>query len=236
MVIWHIPLIIGILSALFFLAERAKRHSVKALFLKAFTSLAFVATAVCAWFSSGKDNPFGIFIIIGLTFGLLGDIWLDLKFIYPAEDSYFTRAGFTVFGIGHIFYIAGLLYCFDIRESPLHVIIPVALAVIIGICVVLLEKPMKMEYGKMKKYVLLYGIVLFMTVLLYGSAALKSSFGDTTLVMIFAGSVLFALSDLVLNGTYFGKGKDKPVHIVINHILYFAGQFVIACSLAFLAK
>ena len=54
------------------------------------------------------------------------------------------------------------------------------------------------------------------------------------LMLFFIGSVLFALSDLVLSGTYFGVGKERPVDIASNYILYYAGQFLIALSLAFL--
>jgi hypothetical protein len=52
--------------------------------------------------------------------------------------------------------------------------------------------------------------------------------------MIFIGSILFAVSDLVLSGTYFGKGKDRPVDIIFNYLTYYPGQFLIAYALSFL--
>ena len=45
------------------------------------------------------------------------------------------------------------------------------------------------------------------------------------------GAVLFLLSDVVLSFTYFGKGWDKPVHIFVNHLLYYAAQFIIASTI-----
>ena len=36
--------------------------------------------------------------------------------------------------------------------------------------------------------------------------------------LLFAGGVLFALSDLVLSGTYFGEGKERPVDLILNYL------------------
>ena len=33
-------------------------------------------------------------------------------------------------------------------------------------------------------------------------------------------TVLFAISDLVLSGTYFGKGKERPIDFILNYITY----------------
>ena len=76
--------------------------------------------------------------------------------------------------------------------------------------------------------------IIFSTVLLSGSLALSMGWQNPTLNLFFAGGVLFALSDLVLSGTYFGVGKERPVDIISNNILYYGGQFLIAYSLLFL--
>ena len=56
-----------------------------------------------------------------------------------------------------------------------------------------------------------------------------------TLTLMFAGLVLFLVSDLILSGTYFGEGKNRPVDVVSNHVTYYFGQFLIALSLLYLA-
>ena len=58
-------------------------------------------------------------------------------------------------------------------------------------------------------------------------------FQNTTLLMLFIGGISFALSDLVLSGTYFGKGKDRPIDLILNYIFYYGAQFTIAFSLFF---
>ena len=93
---------------------------------------------------------------------------------------------------------------------------------------------MKLHYGKMKGIVIGYGVLLFSTVLLSGSLAMANGWQNPTLNLFFAGGVLFALSDLVLSGTYFGVGKERPVDIISNYILYYGGQFLIAYSLLYL--
>ena len=48
-----------------------------------------------------------------------------------------------------------------------------------------------------------------------------------------AGAVSFLLSDAVLNFTYFGRNWDKPIHLFVNHLLYYAAQYLIAASIIF---
>jgi uncharacterized membrane protein YhhN len=99
--------------------------------------------------------------------------------------------------------------------------------------VLVLEKPMKLSYGRMRPVVLIYGFCLFSTVFVSGLLWLEHR--ETALCFIFIGSILFAISDLVLSGTFFGSGKDRPVDIVSNYLFYYSGQFLIAYSLV-LAK
>ena len=216
-----------------YIREKLSAYSVKAVLLKSFVSVLFISVAVLGWYMSSREI-LGIFVIIGLTFGLLGDIWLDLKYVFRNCDDQFTYAGFASFGIGHILYIAGLLLQYKAGTKLSLIIFPIILSVILSICNAVLEKPMKLHYGKMKGIVIGYGVLLFSTVLLSGSLALAKGWQNPTLNLFFAGGVLFALSDLVLSGTYFGVGKERPVDIISNYILYYGGQFLIAYSLLYL--
>ncbi len=58
--------------------------------------------------------------------------------------------------------------------------------------------------------------------------------GEQVWYIMSAGGILFLLSDLVLSGTYFGEGKNKPSYVVVNHALYYGAQFCIASSILFL--
>ena len=220
-----------------YLAEKLRRYSVKAVLLKGLCSALFVSLAVCAWYQSAKGGtlrPLGLFVIPGLLFGLLGDIWLDLKYVFPERDEPFTYAGFASFAVGHVLYCTGLCLQFAPGDRPSIIWLPLLLAALAGLGTAALEKPMKLRYGKFKLIVAAYGILLFSTLLLSGSLALFHGGREITLNLFFAGALLFAASDLILSGTYFGEGKERPVDLLLNYLTYYSAQFLIAFSLLYL--
>ncbi len=228
----------GLVLMAFYIREKLRSCSLRAAVLKSLVSAVFIALGICGWYASvlrGGSHIFAPFVITGLVFGLMGDIWLDLKYVYPADDRPFTYAGFAVFGVGHIFFVSGLLLQFQGEGALPYVGAGLVLGVISGIMVILLEKPMKLDYSGMRAIVLIYGMLLFSSVFVSGGLALYRGFRVKALNLFFIGAVSFSLSDLVLSGTYFGKGKDRPVDIIANYILYYGGQFMIAYSLSLLA-
>ena len=65
-----------------YVAEKIKRFSLKGVFLKTAVSLLFILTAVGGGISSGSP-VYPYLVIAGLVFGMTGDIWLDLKYVFP---------------------------------------------------------------------------------------------------------------------------------------------------------
>ena len=233
------PLLLVCGAALLFvyIREKIRAYSVKALMLKALVSALFVAVGVYGfWLSAAKGvaSPLCPFVVLGLLFGLMGDIWLDLKYVFPEKDEPFTYAGFCVFGVGHILFITGMLLCYCPAGRPMTVIAPILLAAALSVGNALLEKPMKLHYGKLKPVVIAYGVILFAMVLVSGSLALSRGWQETPLNLLFAGGVFFAISDLILSGTYFGVGRERPIDLALNYITYYAAQFLIASALVFL--
>ena len=233
---WLIPLIIGAVFLTIFLVERVKEKRIIAVIFKGLTSLMFILTALLAWmFSIRPTCSFGIFFLIALFFGLLGDVFLDIKFITKKYEDLFTRLGFISFGIGHIFFISGLFqYYFYGGIHVLFIIIPAIVAFALAIFSLLMEKFMPIRYGNMKPFIPTYGVLLFFVTAIYISFSIFYHWQFMTLMLMSVGFILFAASDLVLNNTYFSKGFDKPIYIIINHVLYYIAQFLIAVSLFFL--
>ena len=227
-------LVCGAVLLVVYIREKIRAYSVKALILKSIVSALFVAVGVYgSWLSAAKGavGPLCPFVVLGLLCGLMGDIWLDLKYVFPEKEETFTYAGFCAFGVGHMLYIAGMLLSYYPADKPLTVIVPILLAVAMSVGNIVLEKPMKLHYGKFKPVVIAYGVLLFGMVLIAGSLALAHGWKETPLNLLFIGGIFFALSDLILSGTYFGVGKERPIDLTLNYITYYAAQFLIASAL-----
>lgn len=224
---FYLALVAGILSAIAFLVIRVKKGGVAGLLAKTFASVCFIITA----FAAVKVNPNGLdwfmYVALGLIFGMIGDITLDLKVVYPEKSSVYLASGMTAFTIGHIFFIVGMAIHYGI-----HWAVPVV-AIVVGIIAVLLGPTLKLDYGKFKIPSMLYGITLAFTACMSGYVMVVSNF-KTAYIIMFVGAVSFLLSDLILSGMYFGKDKNTPVNVVINHALYYIAQLLIASTVFFI--
>lgn len=225
---YWILLVIGLLATAVFLTLRVKRGGIAALYAKAVASLCFIATAVAATNTNRSFLGFGSFMTFGLICGLLGDVWLDLKWIYLQDKDSYLYSGFIFFLIGHISFVAA-----EYTASPYTkgtVIVSVLAALVIAVIAVSLEKPLKMHYGKFKWIVFLYSFMLALTMTTAMVTAYITGFQKMWVVMS-VGGFLFLLSDLVLSGMYFGEGKNTKFNIILNHTLYYAAQFIMAATI-----
>lgn len=223
-------LIIGILATAVFLVLRVKRGGIAALYAKAVASLCFIATAIVATNENRLFLDFGSLMIFGLVFGLLGDVWLDLKWIYLQDKDSYLYSGFIFFLLGHVCFVTAA-FKVGPYTAP-SVIIAVVVALVIALIALLMEKPMKMHYGKFKWIVFLYSFTLALTMTMAITLAVITGFERMWTVMS-VGGILFLLSDLVLSGMYFGEGKNTSFNVILNHTLYYAAQFIMAATVLF---
>ncbi|MGN0559426.1 MAG: lysoplasmalogenase family protein [Candidatus Fimenecus sp.] len=223
-------LIVGILATAVFLVLRVKRGGIAALYAKAVASLCFIATAIAATNENRLFLDFGSFMTFGLVFGLLGDVWLDLKWIYLQDKDSYLYSGFIFFLLGHVCFVTAV---FKVGPyTPSSLIVAFAAALVIAFVAILMEKPLKMHYGKFKWIVFLYSFMLALTMTMAMTLAVITGFDKMWTVMS-VGGLLFLLSDLVLSGMYFGEGKNTSFNIVLNHTLYYAAQFIMAATILF---
>lgn len=230
MFLFYIALAFAIIISLVFIILRSKGATPVNMILKAISSVAFILIAFVSILINPKALIFGLFVIIGAVFGLVGDISLDLKCIYKKDENIFLKTGFLFFLVGHIFYSIGLIIYN--KFSLLLVLLCIVTTIVISGVNILLEKPLKLCYGKYKLITFSYVIFLALTTVLSLISAITT--GNISMIVYAIGAVLFLLSDAVLSMTYFGKGCDKPAFIFINHLLYYAGQIMIACSVILL--
>jgi len=227
---YYFTLAAGLAVSTAFLFSRSKGANVKNLFFKMASSLCYLLTTVFAVIANPDVSNYGSLIIMGGVLGLSGDVALDLKCIYHKDANEYLKAGFLFFLVGHIFYSGAIIWYNQFKWW--HVLICAAISIVIALATVFSANIMKVHYGKYRKVVLAYVIFLVMTAVTSIFAAFITR--EKSMIVFAAGAVLFLLSDVVLNFTYFSRGWDKPVHIFVNHFLYYAGQYLIAASIIFL--
>lgn len=227
---YYIVLPFGVVLSLVFCWKRRLGYSVNNLIFKSVSSLWYLLTAVFALISNPQAHTYGSLVIMGGALGLVGDILLDLKGIYKSEEKVYLKGGFIFFLIGHIFYFCAIIY--SIKMKWWLVLIAAVVSAVIGILTVLLANVMKVHYGAYRRIVAIYVAFLAMTSIISVIAVFATHFQKAYVIMAI-GSILFLLSDAVLSNTFFGRGKDKPFHLFINHFLYYAGQYLIAASVVF---
>ena len=216
-----------------YIIQKLRCHSLKSVFLKTVTSLLFIALAIYHTYLKGM-SLFALMILLGFIFALLGDIFLALKHVYKSEEKPFTLAGIISFALCHIFFIVGLFNSFYINGHPLAVILPFIFGLFVSIFLLLLEKIMKLHYGKMKIIIFSYSFLLYSMVGTSWSLLILSNFKLLSLLLMSIGAVLFAASDMLLCRTYFGKTKHKKFYVSANSVLYYGAQAMIAFAILML--
>lgn len=218
-----------------FIVVRVKFGGVSGLLTKTLASFAFLVLAIFGSFVHGL-TLIAVFIILGLIFGFIGDIVLDLKVIYKQHESIYLNAGMLSFGLGHVMYLvatvlfANALFLPDIK-TLYYAMIAFGIAGVISIVIALFgEKMLKLNFGKFKIQTVAYTFILsFMSAFSLLVACYAPTF------FIFAGGITFIfISDLVLSKQYFGGMQDNGLLTTLNHAVYYLGQIAIASSLFFI--
>lgn len=229
--LFYAVLVIGIAVTAVFLYLRVKEGGTKAIFAKVAASLCFIATALVA-FSLNRDNfEYAILIIFGLVFSMLGDIWLDMKYVYKDRSDMYTFAGFVSFMMAHSLFVPAILLGYN-EYVWWHFIVDAITCSFFVINNIVIEKQGKVNYGKFRTITIVYTVFVMATTLLSINGFVASGFKSVKYIVLIIAGVLFALSDLVLLYIYFG-GKNNKKYVLANHILYYAAQFVMASSILF---
>ncbi len=235
----YILLVLGGLFLTLFLLFRTKEGGLLPAALKTITSFLFVATAV-----SGAVNNYVVtgilgvekltfmgLIILGLVCGLVGDLTLDLKITYQSTNirhsDVYTFFGMAAFGIGHIFFVSAVGIYFGFSAWTL-LIAAAAAAIIFTVSLFLL----KMQFSKFLIPSVAYAFLLTLFLACAIAGGIFAGF-SLPIILLIVGAALFLLSDLVLSMIYF-DGNDSRVLIIVNHVLYYAAQFLIALSVYYI--
>lgn len=227
-VLFIVMALIALYFAALFTLRRARRINESALIYKTIASICFILLGFVAYW--GSDGVTSFMILPGLVMGLIGDIYLDMKFVYPESDALYTFVGFGAFILGHIFYLVFLLSQYGTLGTAL--IISIIVGVIAGVAIYLTPSLMDLDYGRFRIISSAYAALLvFVTV--YAAFICFAHF-TTARFLFFLGILLFLVSDLILSQIYFGHEKNTPKNSILNHSTYYLGQILIAASIFFI--
>lgn len=219
----YVLMIVGaLLQALFIIAEK-NRQFVKADVLKGAASLFFVIIGYLAY--SANPTPFSKKILIGLIFGMIGDILLNLRFVFEKNGQKFFLAGILAFLIGHVMYLLAII------PNAVNLWICTAIGALLAASLLAyIFKTMEVKMAFKIFGIFYLGAIIIMTTI----AVVIAIFRPQASSVIFAlGAVLFTASDIVLIFNTF-SGTSRFSLRVINLTLYYIGQILISCSLFFL--
>lgn len=154
-------------------------------------------------------NTPNMYLISGLAFGFLGDVFLI------SSNKKFFITGLFSFLIGHIFYIITFLNDIYFVNMPFYLFF---LLILYVFCDVLVYKEIMPYVKSMKKPAFIYLIVIT-SMSFFSLMRINSSYGYR-FWLPFLGSVLFILSDSMLAyNKFIKKNKEREIFVMITYIL-----------------
>lgn len=214
----------SILSETIFLKKRRSgKHGISLLW-KAAASGSFCLTGAVLAGASG--SPQGPVICLGLTMGLMGDVLLGLRKLFPGQHDLAFRAGALAFSVGHVFYMIALGQTARLPWAPVLLIFLVLMA-----GAELFARRGGFAKHKMHLPGLLYiGIEACMAAMALTLPWLHRTPGA---FLFAAGSLSFFCSDSLLCAYSFGTMKTLSCDRAV-HVTYLCAQLLIAFSVPFL--
>ncbi len=216
----------------FFTVRRTVKVNYSDLAIKVAASSLFVATGIAAIISNPDVNlTFALMIVMGGVLGVLGDVFIELKWIQKENSDTFLTFGFITFMLQHVLLVIAVFITYPM--TLVNALICFTAPVVVLISSVGLTKVFKMEMGKFKVIANAYGALASMTFSV-GFMTMRNYGMELSQILFFAGGILFFASDLILSQVFFVKGKCTRLRVVLNHITYYGAQILIASSLFFI--
>ena len=227
---------LGAITSSVFIYSKVTNYSLKTIVFKTIASAFFVALGIYLFIASQGHFLFKLFLLLGLIFGLLGDVFLGFKYITTKTKKMWILLGLFAFAFGHISYIVSLFVEYYISGNVLFAVLPFVTAIVLTILYMFIFKKVGVEFGKMLPFGAFYILCLSTMVSVAFYMAILNGFNNITLVMFFIGAFFFACSDTMLAGAYFKKGQRSKTYNAVYSVFYYLAQFLIAFALYFLIK
>lgn len=214
-----------------FLKAAWPKRCMKSLRYKMICSALFMICAVCCLIYSKNYILFSAFMLLGLLFGLIGDLLIH----YPVDKNAVATLGGASFAVGHIFYILAFSSAIK-RITPEEKIFHYRV-IIVTLCIValgvIIKFVKKIKLGAFALPVLVYTIIIVTMLTTAYQLTFRMHFNAGVFFTVMLGAILFVLSDATIVLLMFGgMGHNRPLK-VFNIVTYFLGQILLGTSILF---
>ena len=235
MIVAIILLSLGTIASAFFIASKVINYSFKTIILKTIASLFFVSLGIYCFVITPGHFAFRLCLLLGLIFGLLGDVLLGFKYITTKTKGIWILAGMFAFAFGHISYLTGLFIEYYVPGHWWFILLPFVTSACICTLYMVVSKKIGINFGKgMLLFGLFYLCCLTSMVSTAFYMALLHGFSIVTSVMFFVCALFFCASDFMLTGAYFLPGQRPKYYMALYSVFYYIAQFGIAFAIFFL--
>ncbi|HPF44123.1 MAG TPA: lysoplasmalogenase [Syntrophomonadaceae bacterium] len=218
--------IIGFAIQIVFILVENKKKYLPAVILKGSAALIFIIIGVLSM-QLASNHSFARLVVIGLLLGGIGDVLLNLRFVFEKSGQKIFLLGIAAFLSGHIMYLAALIMLSN------NLLVSLICGVIAA---VLLLRWIFSKIGEVQKAFKMFGYVYIGAIVLMTAVAIGnfiSQPGSTSALLYVIGAVFFTASDVIMIFNTFG-GTQKFSMRAANLSLYYLGQLLIAISLQFI--
>jgi len=225
LMILFITLCVGAASA--FVYMRVTHVGLQAFWTKLIASALFVVGGVVALIMKDNAPNYMFFVVLGLFFGMVGDLLNELKVVYRPHEKQYMTGSLVVFGLGHIMYVIGLTM---VAAASKSIIVPIFVSLALGsvLATILLvnSNNVGIDFNSHKSLVFAYTFVLSIST----AYAIALAVILPRLWMFAAGMLLFLVSNVVFAFINWGFKNSNKMHIV-NLSTYYVAQILIMITL-----
>jgi len=223
-------LVLSFIVPFFFIICKTKCNGPVATMIKSFSSFCFVLLSILLYYHAENTTLFGLIIILGLLFGLFGDVFLDLQNPNIKKDSPFLFGGIASFSLEHILNLSAVSVHLGDGFHIYYLFLSILFGVVFAIAIGYVEKSvLKYDFGKSFPVVLMYSVILAASFAYY----LILTIINPAYFILLIAMTLFLISDCVLSVMYFDGKNDNHYLLIVNILTYYFAQILFALFLFF---
>ncbi len=218
-----VPVIAAAVFVFLFENASKRRRYIRATAFKAGATACCILIALTAYFLT--DNKYhASHLVLGLFAGMMGDVLLSLRFVFPKIKSKLLVAGAFSFFAGHLVYVFAL---YHLAKAPWQAVIPMLLISLIVEFFISVKFETKKGASKLFIPLSMYiATVCFMACYAIVACIMHFSMG---LLIFSVGGICFVISDTMLTLQYFTV-HASPTKRKVLHAFYWIAQALIAST------